>query len=227
MGFLKTEKREVTQDNCLVRASYAMPLNSKRLLSLLISKVNPVSIPLDKPLELTVTTDEWAKYFGESNSYRDLRCAVEDLSTRSLELPPESRADETFANWLDSRSYFHSQGKAKIRFSFTITMLITDLYEQFTKYSLINIVKLKSTHSFRIYELLKQFNSTGVYHVSLVNLKSILGLQDKYPRYADFKKFVLTKAVKEISEVTDLEVTLQEYKKGRKVDSIRFYFSQK
>jgi len=227
MAFLEEEKREITQDNCLVRAAYSMPLNSKRLLSLMMSKVNPVAIPTGKPLEVTITADEWAKYFGELNAYRAFKRAVEDLATRSLELPPESKADETQANWLDARSYFHNQGKAKVRFSYTVTLLITDLYEQFTKYSLFDVIGIKSTHTFRLYELLKQFSSTGVYHTSIKDMRRILNLNDKYPRYTDLKKFVIKKSVSEINRETDLLVEVEEFKKGRSVESIRFYFREK
>ena len=52
-------------------------------------------------------------------------------------------------------------------------------------------------------------------------------LQNKYPVWADLKRWVIDQAVKEINEFSPLSVTYETKKTGRKITSINLRFKQK
>jgi len=103
---------------------------------------------------------------------------------------------------------------------------LLQLKSQFTMYDVRNILKLPSTYSIRIYELLKQYEKIGWRLFQLSELKSILGIEDKYKLYGHFKKRVIQKAQKDLAEFTDIKFTFEEIKKGRGVHKIKFFIQK-
>jgi plasmid replication initiation protein len=97
--------------------------------------------------------------------------------------------------------------------------------EQYTKFRLKHILPLKSSYSFRIYEILKQYLTIGNRTISIYELKKMLEIEDKYSLYADLKRNVLQITQKEINANTDIKFTYLEEKEGKKVVAIRFYIT--
>ena len=96
----------------------------------------------------------------------------------------------------------------------------------YVRYQLKNIISLKSQYSVRLYPKLKDrpFGWT----VSVEELRKMLGATAaSYDVFKDFNKHVLQKAVKEINEITDINVTTENVRKGRSVVSIRFKVTDK
>lgn len=227
MTFLEDQSVYVTQDNKLIQACYSLSLNSKKMLALAISKVNPVAIPDNGDLEVAVTKSDWRKYFGGRNAYRDLKNACDALYASELLIPNELGSKYERIRWVQKSVYDSDKEEVQVVFTTDIKVLISDLYTDFTKYNLINISKIRSFHALRLYELIWQFRATGVYHCGVNKLRDILDVRDAYPRYADLKRFVISKALKEISKETNIIVELEEFKAGRKVESLRFHFKEK
>ena len=63
--------------------------------------------------------------------------------------------------------------------------------------------------------------------ISVVDLRWMFELQNKYPVWADLKRWVIDQAVKEINEFSPLSVTYETKKTGRKITSINLRFKQK
>jgi len=103
-----------------------------------------------------------------------------------------------------------------------ILKYISQLNEQFTTYRLGSVGRLQSTYSIRLYELLMQFNRTGDRVINLSDFRELLQLKDKYPQYRDLNKRVITPAVKELNQRSDLEIKFESLKSGRKVVSLSF-----
>ena len=106
---------------------------------------------------------------------------------------------------------------------------ILDVTSYFMTYYYDNIINLNSNYSFRIYELLKQYqNKTsldGWYKVEVEILRDILEIDKKlYPKYSNFKNKVLNVAQKELAEKTDICFRLEEDKRGtRKIQVLIFH----
>lgn len=96
----------------------------------------------------------------------------------------------------------------------------------YVRYQLKNIISLKSQYSVRLYPKLKDrpFGWT----VQVTELREMLGATAaSYDVFKDFNKHVLQKAVKEINEITDINVTTENVRKGRSVVAIRFKVEEK
>ncbi|NYC00045.1 replication initiation protein, partial [Clostridium beijerinckii] len=83
----------------------------------------------------------------------------------------------------------------------------------YTKYQLKNIMQFKSTYSFRLYELLKQYEKIGIRSITIDDFRCVLDIDDKqYPKYANLKQKVISVAVNEINSKTDLYIEYEEEK---------------
>lgn len=113
---------------------------------------------------------------------------------------------------------------------FEITFL-EELYDHiinYTVYAPLNLMvmsKFKSFYSQRLYELLRLWSRKDkeiTKEFKVDQLKFIFGVEKKYPNYKNFKQRVLAQAMKEINNVGNMNIEMEEIKKGRMVESIRF-----
>lgn len=112
-------------------------------------------------------------------------------------------------------------------FSFSISEKLREylmqLKEHFTKYSISNIVYLNG-NAIRLYEVLKRHQYKGECEISVEKLKFYLGIEDKYPKFYEFKRWVLIPSQKEIEQYTDIRFEFRPAKKERKrILSLKFY----
>lgn len=78
-----------------------------------------------------------------------------------------------------------------------------------------------------MYELLKSYEGIGKRIFDIEELKQILGVDDKYTKYANFKKRILLKAQEDLSLHTDICFTFEELSEGsRRVEKIAFYIKK-
>jgi len=104
------------------------------------------------------------------------------------------------------------------------TLSISAEKGNYTSYKLLHVKYLKTGNAFRLFQLLKQFRMTGWIEISLDDFRFKMGIKDRYPRWADLDRRVINPSVKNINEVTDINVTYSTQKRGRKIDKIRFDF---
>jgi plasmid replication initiation protein len=89
-------------------------------------------------------------------------------------------------------------------------------------------LSLDSKFSKRIYEMLSQFRSTGIWRVSVQELKERLKLYDpktgeeQYGMWSAFEKYVIKVAQQEIGEYTDITFEYNLKKTGKKITDIEF-----
>lgn len=77
----------------------------------------------------------------------------------------------------------------------------------------------------RIYEILKcnEFKKQGFIEIEIEDLIKLIKAYDVYPKYNDFKRYVIERSQKELNKISDICFEFEEIKTGRKVTSIRFY----
>lgn len=173
--------------------------------------------------------------------YSYLEDASKLLSTRSLGY--SNPIKEEFAYYPLMKSVKYETGSLTVKFNSDLTPLLLDIGKQYTILELDTIVKLKKTHSMRIYELISKGHNknhkSGVWVETYRNIddfKELLNLFTetkgtkkkpsvktyKYPRFGDFNTKVLSPSIKEINEKTDINITLGTIKKSNKVVGITF-----
>lgn len=210
----------VTQTNELVEASYRITLDEKRLL---LSAISQIDSRGEIPPEITVSAEDFANVFGlqVESTYSQLQDAGTRLYERDMFF--KSRGDKGRQRWVDRIVYHDKQGKISLSFSAHLHPHLSQLIGKFTRYTLENVKNLKSIHSIRLYELLAQYLEEGSRFIGVDDLRVMFDLIDKYPKYADLRKWVIDPAVEEINTKSNLMVSYKPEKKGRTV--VRLWFT--
>ncbi|MFQ5446314.1 MAG: replication initiation protein, partial [Saprospiraceae bacterium] len=103
----------------------------------------------------------------------------------------------------------------------------------FTQFEFIEVARMRSGFSIRIYQMCKSYYYENIRHgrnvlaVGLRELKQRLGISDKYPDFRNFRRKVLDVAKTEINAKTRLFVEYDFIKKGRNITDIRIVINEK
>ena len=116
---------------------------------------------------------------------------------------------------------------ARIVFNDRILPFLSDLKANFTQFLLEDMSGFGSIYSFRIYQMMMQFKSTGYLKIKLSDLRYRLALVNKYSATKDLKKWVIETAVSEINEKSPYQVTYEMLKTGRKFTDLEIRFKPK
>ncbi len=218
--------RLVTKANALIEASYSLSLNEQRIILACAAQLDGRK-PLPKQNLFTLTVDEFRDLFKTDfkSAYREMEDAVNRLyerDIRRIEGEVKSRM-----RWVYLAEYRKGEGKVKLGFSPEIAPYIAMLHRRFTSYRLTEVAELASTYSIRLYEMLVQFQETGLFIISVDNLRNRLQLQTKYSRFSNLKARVIQPAVSELNQKTSLQIDWTPIKKGRVVERLEFRFEEK
>lgn len=102
---------------------------------------------------------------------------------------------------------------------------LLDLKSNFSQYHLELYQNIKSDTSITLYKIFLSYQRQGNTKITLTvdELKKMMGLENKYEYYANFKKKIIESGQKNLEAHTDLSFTYQENKTGKKVTSITFF----
>jgi len=219
-------ENKVTQSNRLVEASHTLTLNEKRLVLCAASLIDPRK-PLPKDGYLTVRADTFAEVFGIDvrHAYEALDDAASRLFERDIRRYAKGKIVERM-RWVFHVKYREGQGCVELGFSPTVLPHLTMLNKEFTSYQLKQIGSLSSFYSVRLYELMSQFLKLGERSCTLEQLRQMLDLGDKYQDVKNLRVRVLDPAIKELNANTDLAVTAEPRRQGRKIVGFSFTISK-
>ena len=116
---------------------------------------------------------------------------------------------------------------ARIIFDERVVPLLSDLRENFTQFLFSDVTEFSSVYSFRIYQLMMQWQSTGYCRVSIEKLRYMLVLKNKYSLFSDLKRWVIDTAVDEINDKSPYTVKYDLIKTGRKFTHLELKFKEK
>ena len=101
--------------------------------------------------------------------------------------------------------------------------LMFEFQNRYFSYQLWNALRLKSSNQIRMYEILKQYESVGSRVLSVEELRELLGIgKNEYPRFGDFKTYVLNACQQALQESTDIRFTFAPHGKKGKGGKILF-----
>ncbi|MDO6657402.1 replication initiation protein [Anaerobacillus sp. 1_MG-2023] len=217
------QKHLITKSNALVEANYKLGVLEQKIILMLASKLQPSDTEF-KTYSLSV--NEFAKLLGISSKskYEEIRKITYALVKKGFEVRVDNRVHQV--SWLSSVTYNENEGTVDLRFDPFLKPYLLELKSHFTSYRLENVIKLKSSYSIRLYELLKQYERVKERTFELSRLREMLGIEDMYPVYGNFKQRVLLRAQEELKDKTDISFKLEEIKKGRKVVKLKFIILQ-
>jgi hypothetical protein len=115
-------------------------------------------------------------------------------------------------------------------FTFSLSEKLRDyliqLKEHFTQYNISNIVYLNS-NAIRLYEVLKRYQFLGECILEVEKIKFFLGIEGKYPKFYEFKRWVLIPCQTEIEKFSDIKFEFMPAKKrGKSIVSLKFFISE-
>ena len=207
----------VTMSNMLTRASYSLSLSEKRLLMLAITRLDSA---LDNSQILKINPGEYADFYAlnNTNAYRTLKRATENLWARTLVTD-----DNTKYRWIITSRY--EDGCVELEFHPRLKPHLIQLKNQFTQYFLHRAADFKLLYTWRLFELIMQFKSTGYLRIELDELKRAMDVPTAYNRdFGLVRSKVIAPAIKEIKEKDGLKITWNPIKTGRRVTALEFKF---
>jgi len=216
----------VTKSNILVEASYRLTLEEQRLILACIGQLDGrKSVPDD----IVITAIDYADIFDLSQkiSYHQLATAAKRLYVRDVRIDNLAAKQQTHLRWVQDITYHPGEGKITLSFANKVKPYLGELKNQFTSYKLQLVAKIKSTYAIRIYELLQQYQSTGIRFIDVEDLRDYLGLLDKYRSFKQLKQSVLNRSIDELNKKTNLVINVETLKKGRTIYALKFTFHAK
>jgi len=226
----------VVQNNLMIQKSrFELSFAEQRALKYVLSLIKPGSNELTYEFNIL----KYARICGIDTGgrvYEETKSLLRGLRDRSWWLELEDGSEVT-VSWLNKVKTDKRKGVATVRLDEDMMPFILNLLENYTQYSLLNTLAMKSQYSSRIYELLisyswrfkKYKNKTGLQKFDLDTLKKRLNVNEipTYNNFYDFKRKVLDISVKEINEYTDILLDYIPIKSGRKVVEIEFKITYK
>ncbi|KGP71048.1 replication initiation protein [Pontibacillus yanchengensis] len=212
----------VTQSNNLIEAKYREPLLAREQ-KLVLSVVSMIH-PDDEDFKLyNISVKDFHNMMGLEGEpkYSELQAITRKMLGKVVEIQKEKRLLQS--TWFSTIEYYEREGKIEFAFDPKLKPYLLQLKEAFTSYRLSNILSLNSAYSIRLYELMKKWQYITKVDYDVGSLKEKLGInKTKYKQYGHFKSRVLSPAIKELNNKTDISVEFKEIRKGRKVEKISF-----
>ena len=226
----------VVQRNDLVNARFALTTLEMRLFMAMLSRIRRDDTEFR---EMHIPVTEVVARSGRrpsSNDYQQLKDMCALLASRVLyverpskrKMPGKAPNDApSFSNTplMAYADYSADERALVVRFNDRVREHLLQLNEgNFTQAQLMQLLKLKSAHSYRIYWLLKQYGSFGTRTLALDDLKRVLDLEGQYKQFPLFKLRVLDRAQQELAQ-TNLAFEYDLLRgAGQRVEQICFRF---
>ena len=227
----------VVQRNDLVNARFALTTLEMRLFMAMLSRIHRDDTEFS---EMRIPVTEVVALSGRrpsSNDYQQLKDMCALLASRVIYIERPSNKKRPGKSTEDAPSFsntplmayadYSSEERALVvRFNDRVRDHLLQLNEgNFTQAQLMQLLKLKSAHSYRIYWLLKQYGSFGSRTIQVDDLKRLLDLEGQYKQFPLFKMRVLDRAQSELAQ-TNLAFEYDLLRgAGKGVEQIRFRFA--
>lgn len=222
--------RLIRKANELVEARYRYDIWETRVFAQVVSMVRYEDVDFQ---EYKIYVSDVIKTFGidgGGKAYKLLVQGAKGLVNKKLIVERERDGRPTeLETWLfTSAEYFKTEkGEGSylvVTFHPALKPYLLELKNRYLVYDIRNILKLTSSYSIRIYELLKQYEKIGKRTFDVENLKLILGiLPSEYKLYGHFKDKVILKAQSDLIAETDISFEFEEQKRGKKVVGLTFF----
>lgn len=225
----------VKSNELIQKMSFNLTAQQQKIILMLISKVQQGD---DDFHEYEFSVAEFCRICGISaggKKYDDIWEAVENLRTAKITYCgstaiPVGGGRITSLQWVLKCSINPLTGRIGIVLDPDMRPFLLHLKGDFTMYELCWTLQLSRKYSIRLYEYCKsrQYNNTKpyVFHISLEEFKRCVGAEN-YDRFSNLLQKVILPAVQEVSEKTDINVSITPEKSGRSVDRLKISVQHK
>jgi len=216
-------EKKIVQHNAITQARYEMTALEMDIVFMLLAQLGED----DEPYRVYQINAKHLQELSESEvKLAYFKEATEKLIGRVYEMTTARGFLQI--GIVSSAEYITGTGIIELSIDPKMRPYLFSLKSNFTTFQLKLALQLKSKYSKRLYQLLSQFKDTGEYYVTIESLKLMLKLRDaktgeeQYKNYADFEKYVIKPAQKQLKEHTDISFTYKIDKQGRKYHALKF-----
>jgi plasmid replication initiation protein len=220
----------IAQANVLTQAKYNYSVVEKRAIYFIIREVRKQFIEnpngqkdLFDDLVLQMSTESLQK---SDTDLRDVYAAMKSLRKKDIWIEDDNKVlNVGYINYFE-----HTKNELflEVQVSKKILPYLVELAGQFTSYSLVVAISLKTKYAQRFYEYCAQWRTSGFFMMSIKDIREKLGIGNTYPRWSQLQDRVIEVARKELFEAyeknaCDLYFEYSEVKAGRTVTHLKFY----
>lgn len=221
---------KVFKANKLIEARYNLNITEQKLILYSASQVDNFGGNNFTLLKMNVS--DFFEVTGldkNSKNQKHVKKTAEGLMDKVLHIE-RPNGGWLMMNWVASCEYKPREGIIEFEFSQKMKPYLLELDDHYRGYSLREVMQLGSKYSIRLYELLIQWEYT--HHKSLTikveELRKKMGVKDEeYPRFDRLEDRVIKSSVTELNNTSNIYVTYEKIKLGRRIHEIKFKFEMK
>jgi len=229
-----SDKVKIIQPNSITTARYDYSVTEKKIIYHIIAHLQDKmakgleetlfgNLVLSMPMRQLVTHDHHRRVLTNLVSLR--RKDFEIITEKN----PDPEGEDSWLNvgFINYSKYDYKTGDVTFEVSGQLIPYLLELAKGFTNYNLMVALSLKSEYSQRFYEFCSRFKDTGVWNISVEDLRFMLKLEGKYSLYSNLKNNVLETSKKELKSLfdkggCDLYFVYHEKKTGKSVTDLTF-----
>jgi plasmid replication initiation protein len=216
-------KSLVVRHNKLIESRHILSLPERRFVLWIVSQIRREDKDFHSYRLSVLDLMRFAGLGKTNDCYARIVEMASSLIKRHLGVRDEVNKKFTFFPWFHRIEYKWGEGVIEAILHPDLKPYLLQLKEQYTAITLEYALLLRSAYAHRIYDLLKQYQSLGNRIIALADLREMMEVKkQEYPRFADFRRWVLDVAQKEINEKTDIAFEFEPVKEGRKIVAILF-----
>jgi plasmid replication initiation protein len=219
---MNKDQHRVVKSNLLIESRYRFSLIETKMFLLMIKDIS-----IDDK-EFTQRKLYIRDLIEDANiGSRAIYSRIKEISKRFAELYIDlKKSDNAFDHRPIMSRFDYEKGREYIIYKFNEELKdhLLRLKKKFSSYDIQNVINCNSVYSIRIYELLKSFEyeKKKKKTFELSELKKMFNCEDAYKKWADFRRFVLETAKKELKKNSDIYFDFSGIKKGRSVKLVEF-----
>jgi len=219
----KAKEYKIIKSNDLIQQSrFSLSLQEQRVILYLISKIKPEDTKLT---DYEFKIQDFCTLCGIDNAnganYKYIKQTLKGLRDKSIWLTRSDGAQVTLG-WVSKVTINPGSGTVIIKLDDDMKPYLLQLKERFTSYELLYTLAMRSQYSVRLYELLRSYEYQKKKIILDIDRMKELVNAETYTRFPDFKRYVLDIAVREINDVSDLAVSYELIKEGRRYAKLAF-----
>ena len=167
------------------------------------------------------------KFTGIDRFYKDLKSMYKKLLNLTISYERGKKGDREFTEFVLFNRYTinERERKIKIKINPDFYFILNELTSNFTRFELREFAKLRSSYAKQMFKLLSQYNSTGVYIITVEEFKRVLDIPVTY-KMCDIDNKVIRPILIECS-LYFKNLNLTKIKKGKTISRFKFIFKTK
>lgn len=237
--FLEREVKRINEErfqlvcktnDFIQKSRTSMTLTQQKFILYAISKIKPTDTDFD---EFTICLNDFYKTCGvKFESYYELKKALVDIDNKAwwIDIVDENGVEwESRVRWFSKMELKKNGAEVRLKFHQELKPYLLELIKDkfYTSYTLNYVLPFGSVYSIKLYELFKTYQNVATWEFSLEKLKKILLCTGKYADIKDFKARVIDKAISEINRFSDLLISYDSRRTGRKITHLIFYIESR